>query len=140
MKLYMRLLQLHVSNQNLLKIYYALLNNRFKNVEYDLKKTDLDSRISIREEIKIQLIALINNLEKGTYYKNGHDILNFLFQGEFVLFNMLRKDREDLFKKMELDNVNKYYKTIYIRGVSSRVIDVLLLQKNKVEKYLLANI
>ncbi|MCM4157654.1 hypothetical protein DHD80_16750 [Gramella sp. AN32] len=136
----MRLLQLHVSNQNLLKIYYALLNNRFKNVEYDLKKTDLDSRISIREEIKIQLIALINNLEKGTYYKNGHDILNFLFQGEFVLFNMLRKDREDLFKKMELDNVNKYYKTIYIRGVSSRVIDVLLLQKNKVEKYLLANI
>ncbi|MDT0678255.1 hypothetical protein [Autumnicola musiva] len=133
---YHRILRLSYSNVNLLKMYYRMLEeSKSKSLFED---TIIKERIGIREAIKQELLKWEENSPES------HRWLIYMQEpfvaSEYKLSHWLRKLTYEHCYNSELANVNLYYDCIYTSSNSRKTNDLLIAQKNKIEKYLIAEI
>ncbi|MDT0644900.1 hypothetical protein RM553_18830 [Zunongwangia sp. F363] len=131
-----RILRLSYSNLNLLKMYYTMVDTRPE--ERMLEDVVIKNRIGIRECIKQELNKWQENcpdFQKWPLY-----LQEPLIAVEYNLSFWLRKNNYDNCYNCELANVNLYYDCLYVSSNSKATNDLLLAQKDCIERYLIAEI
>lgn len=128
-------LRLERSNLNLLKMYYSLIGNN-TGKEHLKNKEILESRISIREDITLELKGYLNTLRE--HKRNTVLALSPLVKLEYLLVAASRKASWENCEDCELSNVSLYYDCLYGSGSCKDFTDLILTQKGRIENYLIA--
>jgi hypothetical protein len=133
LKSYFRVLNLEASNNNLLGIYYQLLE---RDGLTDLKSAIL-SKIKLREEIQDQLrICLEENYtskQTGLVSKAYSNILPALVKSQYSTQRIYRPLNWEFCIDCEVENIRNYYKILFNKRYSRKVTNLLLEQKAKIE-------
>jgi hypothetical protein len=133
--LYSQLLKLDLSNDDLLQMYYVIY--------YDLKQEDremadnISRLIEIREKAKLELRKLLFQIRNSIQTsKVGTAVLNFLpvfLKLDYLARNTFKNLNLKACYEKEKKNIKLYYDTLYNQDIPSSTLDVLLMQKRKLE-------
>lgn len=133
------LLRLYASNKTLLEIYYFLYE-KLNGDEGNLQREQLSNRIAIRERIRLDLMICIEEnyidkeetfLEKASIY--SMPVLSYL---ELANPNNLLPDTWERCQEQEIENLEKYLHTLERSQLCSKTRELLMMQKNRIEKSL----
>ena len=137
---YLRLLQLRYSNRYLLQLYYNLYSLEIQKENWLTKKL-LSKIINIREVIKTELEEFLKDIQnqkkQELLTKIGFYCIPNYFELKYYLKKHLEFLHEESFQNGELNNVDLYYAALYTPSLGQQRTDVLLLQKGKIEDYLM---
>lgn len=133
------LLRLYASNKTLLDIYYSLYH-KLDGEDADYQREELNSRIAIREKIRLELMRCIqeNFIEKEDSFIEKVSIFSFPFltQLETAIPHSLFPNTWDKCDEYEVKNLHKYYNTLFSPNLSREISDLLMEQKSCIEQYL----
>lgn len=137
------LLRLYASNKTLLQIYYTLYK-KLDGEDCKYQKDQLQSRIAMREKFRLELMLCIeeNFIEKEDSFIDKVSVFSFPFltQLEMAIPNSLYPDSWERCYEHEVKNLNKYYNTLFSPSLSRKISDLLMNQKNGIEKNILCSV